>query len=69
MRSPFIIQVFATHLNSIVGAQDVPSLEVTDGYGDTTVLARYPLKGALALAAAAVGPFLSIRQGSYLVLG
>ena len=66
MRSPFILQVFATHLNSIVGAEDVPSLEVTDGYGAATVLARYPPKGALALAAAAVSFFFPVSK--YLTL-
>jgi hypothetical protein len=54
MRAPFILQVFATHLNSIVGAEDVPALEVTDNFGD----AKYPPKGALALAAAAVCLFI-----------
>ena len=35
--TPFILQVFAVHLNSIVGAEDVPSLEVTNDRGDATV--------------------------------
>ena len=48
------------HLNSIVGAVDVPSLNVIDGRGDATFLTRYPPKGALALAAAAVSLVLSI---------
>jgi hypothetical protein len=69
MRTPFVLQVFATHLNSIVGAEDVPSLEVTDGYGDATFLARYPPKGALALAIVAVGFFLFTQQVSYIVSG
>jgi hypothetical protein len=56
MRAPFILQVFATHLNSIVGAEEMPSLEVTDSDfdEDTSIIARHPPKGALALAAAAV---------------
>jgi hypothetical protein len=53
-RSPFILQVFATHLNSIVGAEEVPELEVTSNHEDVSVVARYPLIGALAIAAAAV---------------
>jgi hypothetical protein len=56
MRTPFILQVFATHLNCIVGAEDVPSLEAT-GPGiraDSSVVMKYPPAGALALAAAAV---------------
>jgi len=69
MRAPFILQVFASHLNSIVGAEDVPSLEVTDGYREATVLARYPPKGALALAAATVCSFLSTWQVSYIISG
>lgn len=60
MRGPFVLQVFAMHLNSIVGAEDVPNLEVTDGHGDVTVFARYPPKGALALAVATVSFVLSI---------
>ena len=48
------------HLNSIVGTEDVPNLEVTDGHGDVTVFARYPPKGALALAIAAISFVLSI---------
>ena len=59
MHAPFILQVFATHLNSIVGAVDVPSLEASDlNVHNASVTARYPLKGALALAAAAVCIFL-----------
>jgi hypothetical protein len=57
MRSPFILQVFATHLNSIAGAVDVPSLQAADlddYYDDASPAAKYPPKGALALAAAAV---------------
>jgi hypothetical protein len=70
LHAPFILQVFAMHLNSIVGAQDVPSLEVTDSYGDGTVLARYPPKGALALAAAAIGFFLlSTQDVSHIISG
>ena len=69
MRAPFILQVFAVHLNSIVGAVDVPSLEVTNDYGDGTVLAKYPPKGALALAVAAVGFFHSTQQVSHIVSG
>jgi hypothetical protein len=34
MRAPFILQVFATHLNSIVGAEDVPALEATGTNGE-----------------------------------
>ena len=44
MRVPFILQVFAVHLNSIVGAEDVPSLKVTNDRGDATVTAKYPPK-------------------------
>jgi hypothetical protein len=54
MCSPFILQVFATHLNSIVGAEDVPGLNASDTDDDPSAVARYPPKGALALAAAAV---------------
>ena len=69
MRAPFILQVFAVHLNSIVGAEDVPSLEVTNDCGDATVTAKYPPKGALALAAATVGYSHSAQQVSYFVPG
>ena len=69
MHRPFVLQVFAMHLNSIMGAVDVPVLEVTDGYRDATVLARYPPKGALALAAAAVSFVLSMWQASYVLSG
>jgi hypothetical protein len=54
MHAPFILQVFATHLNSIVGAEEVPELEVTSNHEGVSVVARYPLIGALAIAAAAV---------------
>ena len=60
MRAPFILQVFATHFNSIAGVVDVPSLQATlqatdlDTYGYASVTAMYPPKGALALATAAV---------------
>jgi hypothetical protein len=64
MRAPFILQVFANHLNSIVGAEDVPSLEVAVGHGDSV---RYPPKGALALAAAAVRVCLSTQQFAYII--
>ncbi|KAH9034759.1 hypothetical protein EDB85DRAFT_1889688 [Lactarius pseudohatsudake] len=53
MCAPFILQVFAMHLNSIVGAKDVPNLEATSVDGDTSAVAKYPPKGALALAVAA----------------
>ena len=62
MRAPFILQVFATHLNSIVGAMDVPSLEVTvgdvDHDKDVCAGVKYLPRGALALTAAAVCIFL-----------
>ncbi|KAI9433680.1 hypothetical protein BJY52DRAFT_1231463, partial [Lactarius psammicola] len=46
-------KVFATHLNSIVGAEDVPGLAATGVDGDhVTAVAKYPPMGALALAAA-----------------
>lgn len=60
MHAPFILQVFATHLNSITGAVDVPSLVATlwatnlDAYGYASVAAKYPPKGALALATTTV---------------
>ncbi|KAI9432302.1 hypothetical protein BJY52DRAFT_1132819, partial [Lactarius psammicola] len=55
MHAPFILQVFTTHLNSIVGAEDVPGLAATGVDGDhVTAVAKYPPMGALALAAAAV---------------
>ncbi|KAF8259051.1 hypothetical protein EI94DRAFT_1814058 [Lactarius quietus] len=56
MRAPFILQVFATHLNSITDAVDVPSLQATnwDIHGEASLAAKYPPKGALALAATAV---------------
>ena len=60
MCGPFILQVFAMHLNSIVGTEDVPNLKVTNGHEDVTVFARYPPKGALALAVATVSFVLSI---------
>lgn len=57
MRSPFILQVFANHLNSIVGAEEVPEIEVAGDYEDVSNVAKYPPIGALALAAAAVSTF------------
>jgi hypothetical protein len=58
MRAPFILQVFVTHLNSIIGTQEVPEIEVADNYEDASVVSRYPPIGALALATAAVTHFL-----------
>ena len=55
MRAPFILQVFANHLNSIVGAEDIPEIEIAEG---VSVVAKYPPIGGLALAAAAVSAFL-----------
>jgi hypothetical protein len=57
MRAPFILQVFAIHLNSIVGAQEVPEIEVAGDFEDASVVSRYPPIGALALATAAVNTF------------
>ena len=54
MRAPFILQVFATHLNSIVGAEDIPGLEVTANQDDESAVTAYPPIGALALAATMV---------------
>jgi hypothetical protein len=60
MRAPFILQVFVTHLNSISGMVDEPSLQATlqatnlDIYGEASLAAKFPPKGALALAATAV---------------
>jgi hypothetical protein len=65
MRAPFILQVFATHLNSIVGAEEVPGLEFSSTREDTSDDAKYPPTGALGLAAAAVSisHFYSIEMG------
>ncbi|KAI9436203.1 hypothetical protein H4582DRAFT_2078814 [Lactarius indigo] len=54
MRAPFILQVFATHLNSTAGAEEVPALSATGIDKGASAVAKYPPKGALALAAAAV---------------
>jgi hypothetical protein len=54
MHAPFILQVFVTHLNSIVGAEEVLELEVASNHEGASVVARYPPIGALAIAAAAV---------------
>ncbi|KAF8258725.1 hypothetical protein EI94DRAFT_1620309, partial [Lactarius quietus] len=54
MHAPFILQVFAVHLNRIVGAVDVPGLEVAGSDEDTSIIAKYLPIGALALAVAAV---------------
>ncbi|KAF8256394.1 hypothetical protein EI94DRAFT_1711617 [Lactarius quietus] len=56
MHAPFILQVFATHLNSITSVMDVPSLQATnwDIHGEASLAAKYPPRGALALAATAV---------------
>lgn len=51
-RAPFILTLFAIHLNNIVGAQDIPSLKLTPW--ETSIVARYPPRGVLALAIAAV---------------
>ncbi|KAH9006023.1 hypothetical protein EDB83DRAFT_2236891 [Lactarius deliciosus] len=42
MCSPNILQVFATHLNSIVGAEDVSSLEATGVNWDVSAIVKYP---------------------------
>ncbi|KAF8263217.1 hypothetical protein EI94DRAFT_1807603 [Lactarius quietus] len=59
MCAPFILQVFATHLNSIIGVVDVPSLQATnwDIHGEASLAAKYPPKGALALAATSICVF------------
>jgi hypothetical protein len=61
MRAPFVLQVFATHLNSIVGAKDVPALTAKvpnpGASGLSSMVEKYPPKGALALAATAVSIF------------
>ena len=57
MRAPFVLRVFATHLNSIVGAEDVPELERVGSAGDVSSVSRYPPVGALALALTAVSMF------------
>jgi hypothetical protein len=62
MCHPFILQVFATHLNSIVGAEDVPGFGVTDKCTGASVVAKYPPKGALALAATAVSSSISTHR-------
>ncbi|KAH8984333.1 hypothetical protein EDB92DRAFT_1950889 [Lactarius akahatsu] len=54
MCAPFILQVFATHLNSTAGAAEVPALRATGVNEGASIVAKYPPKGALALAAAAV---------------
>ncbi|KAH8987223.1 hypothetical protein EDB86DRAFT_2809056 [Lactarius hatsudake] len=54
MHAPFILQVFATHLNSTIGATEVPALRATGVNKGASIVAKYPPKGALALAAAAV---------------
>lgn len=54
MRAPFILQVFATHLNSIVGAEEVPGLEFSRTHDNTSDDVKYLPKGALGMAAAAV---------------
>ncbi|KAH9033644.1 hypothetical protein EDB85DRAFT_2144869 [Lactarius pseudohatsudake] len=53
MRAPFILQVFATHLNSTAGAEEVPALRATGVNEGASIVAKYLPKGALALAAAA----------------
>ena len=59
MHAPFILQVFATHLNSIIGAEDVPSFEAAGCNEDSSIVNKYPPSGALALAATAVSLYLS----------
>ncbi|KAF8267190.1 hypothetical protein EI94DRAFT_1802036 [Lactarius quietus] len=54
MRAPFILQVFAVHLNRIVGAIDVPGLKVAGSDKDASVVVKYLPIGALALAVATV---------------
>ncbi|KAI9431278.1 hypothetical protein H4582DRAFT_1822671 [Lactarius indigo] len=54
MCAPFILQVFTTHLNSTAGAEEVPALSATGIDKGASAVAKYPPKGALALAAAAV---------------
>jgi hypothetical protein len=54
MHAPFILQVFATHLNSIVGAEEVLELKVTSNHEGVSIVVRYPPIGALAIAAATV---------------
>ncbi|KAF8256463.1 hypothetical protein EI94DRAFT_1519517, partial [Lactarius quietus] len=54
MHTPFILQVFAVHLNRIVGAVDVPGLEVTGSDKDAYIVVKYLPIGALALAVTVV---------------
>jgi hypothetical protein len=57
MHAPFILQVFASHLNNIVGAEDVLELECVGIPGDVSSVSKYPPVGALALAVTAVSMF------------
>ncbi|KAF8266443.1 hypothetical protein EI94DRAFT_1585446, partial [Lactarius quietus] len=63
MCAPFILQVFAVHLNRIVGAVDVPGLKVAGSDEDTSVVAKYLSIGALALAVATVSTYYSHING------
>lgn len=49
--APFISTLFAIHLNNTVGAHEIPSLEFTTTW-ETSIVANYPPRGALALAIA-----------------
>jgi hypothetical protein len=64
MRAEYVLRVFAAHLNSIVGAEEVHDLEIPGDYEDldqaASEVARYPPTGALALAAAAVSTYVYI---------
>lgn len=54
MHSPFILMVFAAHLNGIAGAIDIEELEVAGLPAGGSSTQMYPPWGALALIAAAV---------------
>ncbi|KAH9034007.1 hypothetical protein EDB83DRAFT_1784674 [Lactarius deliciosus] len=60
MHSPFILRVFAAHLISIAGAIDIEDLEVDGLPASASSTQKYPPRGALALATAAVERVLQL---------
>ncbi|EGO18767.1 hypothetical protein SERLADRAFT_412021 [Serpula lacrymans var. lacrymans S7.9] len=54
LQSPFILQTFTTHLNSIDGAIDVEKHQVDGTYSNFSNMEKFPPRGALAMFAAAV---------------
>ncbi|EGN97726.1 hypothetical protein SERLA73DRAFT_75373 [Serpula lacrymans var. lacrymans S7.3] len=59
-RSPFILQTFASHLNSINGAINVEALRAPGTHEQSSDTDKFPPLGALAMSAAAIERILTL---------